>query len=441
MELLALPYFIADFDDPFLSTVSQNEVKKLTRAKPSHARGDSAIPSSMVAAIAALSVVGIADQASARSMEARATIIDWTEPVAIASAPTAQPAVASATQQEIYCVIAARGLNIRETPGGEIIDSLVPGTEVVLTPEESWQDGYSWGKLAGQPGWVAKTFLVSLTGQSAPSGTTGRFKVNVYGLNIRSAPDGAVTDSLTWGEEVTLTAERVLQNGHRWGRLANQSGWIATEFLTPASSTTAVPATTAPATTATPSTPASTSPTRYRVSVNTGLNIRATPGGEIIDSLVDGDRVTVTAEEVTAEGYRWVRLADRSGWVAKEFLVAIAPSQPAAPATVESTTPPTAAAPEPFIAPAPTTSSSPTSSPSATITNEQLFAQGRIAAIAANNTPIYERPSETSPEVDSLQRGNFVSYTRLIKLSDNQQWHYLPAYEGWVKQDDLRFID
>lgn len=52
------------------------------------------------------------------------------------------------------------------------------------------------------------------------------------------------------------------------------------------------------------------------------LNVRSSPNGEIIDSLVNGTKVSVTGEPVAAGGRNWVQIgSDR--WVAADYLSTI----------------------------------------------------------------------------------------------------------------------
>ncbi|XWK88943.1 MAG: SH3 domain-containing protein [Phormidium sp.] len=52
------------------------------------------------------------------------------------------------------------------------------------------------------------------------------------------------------------------------------------------------------------------------------LNVRATPNGEIIDSLINGTEVEVTGEPVAAGGRNWVAIG-ANRWVASDFIVRI----------------------------------------------------------------------------------------------------------------------
>ena len=49
------------------------------------------------------------------------------------------------------------------------------------------------------------------------------------------------------------------------------------------------------------------------------LNVRSTPNGEIIDSLINGTEVEVNGEPVAAGGRKWVAIG-ANRWVASEFL-------------------------------------------------------------------------------------------------------------------------
>ncbi|MEL7034204.1 MAG: SH3 domain-containing protein [Cyanobacteria bacterium J06592_8] len=62
------------------------------------------------------------------------------------------------------------------------------------------------------------------------------------------------------------------------------------------------------------------------------LNVRSSPNGEIVDTLPNGTRVTITGSPVTVGNWNWVSIGPER-WVAMEFLTFVAEFDPLPPTT------------------------------------------------------------------------------------------------------------
>jgi peptidoglycan hydrolase-like protein with peptidoglycan-binding domain len=475
------------------------------------------------------------------------------------------------------------GLVIRSAPGinSEKLGGFPENALVQLIPEEQSDGRYTWGRLAGQSGWVAKEFLVAVSPQEtdpnspAPPASPNSpaplaseaFRVDTpsnIGLIIRqnSSQTSRSLGTLAEGEIVQVTATTRSDGRYTWRELANRDGWIAQEFLVAV----AKPA-------PNPSPPDNPGGRDFRVTAS-GLNIRqqASVTSPILDSFPQGAQVKLTSEERRSDGYLWGKLADRRGWVAMNYLQPIRTSggggttdnhggnggyleaeageadpqseevdqgndvavngpgnatanqpepetSPVAPepdttseadsradttadsngaiatngetgtapsptptpeittdppgsATEEGETsspasepPTTATGDEPASSPAtPTPEASPEASPSPpntpetngtdanapedsppepslAIVDDVDFGLGRIARVSGSNLEIRRQPDASSDHITQVDQGIFVAYTRRVRLANDQEWFFFPAYGGWGISNDIELID
>jgi hypothetical protein len=123
-------------------------------------------------------------------------------------------------------------------------------------------------------------------------------------------------------------ADTVEANGHTWRRVrtGGQTGWVAAEFLKAVAGSPGTPAP-VPAPVQLPH------PTQYRLT-DSGVRLREQPGtgpdATILTTLSTGAVVDDDgADTVEANGYVWrrVRSGGKTGWVATEFLEAVARSE------------------------------------------------------------------------------------------------------------------
>lgn len=256
---------------------------------------------------------------------------------------------------------------------------------------------------------------------------------SVSGLNVRSSPAGDVIGGLEPDAVVTLADETQQAGSYQWGRLADRTGWVALHYLAPIESQRASRSTSAA--------PADRS---YRVSTPRGLRIRAEAAlsAPIVGSLMGGNAVSLTAEERVSGGYTWGKLAGRSGWVAKEFLVPVEAASTPAPAEASPATPPqdqaqvtttddvTPAATPPVV-----------SGEAGAIVDETDFGTGQIAKTSATKLAVRSQPSLSSDLLVTLDRDTFVAVTKQVKLNNGESWYLLPAYNGWVDGKALTLIE
>jgi uncharacterized protein YgiM (DUF1202 family) len=130
-------------------------------------------------------------------------------------------------------------LNVRQSPGGEVIGAVANGSTLVLTGRTSGE----WVELA-DGGWVSRLLISStdpsgmdslssnpqpLTEPGEPSdggGSKAVVATGGSGLYLRQAPNGEVIDSLADGTTVVLTGNR--QNG--WVEVEGR-GWVSETYL------------------------------------------------------------------------------------------------------------------------------------------------------------------------------------------------------------------
>ena len=153
------------------------------------------------------------------------------------------------------------------------------------------------------------------------------------GVNLRGAPNGAITGGLPDGAAVSVTGREVADGRYVWVELTDGQ-WVASDFLSynrlaaapgispaPSSSGQGVPR----SGTAIVSTP-----------TGVGVNLRRTPNGDVVASLPESATVFLTGAEVAAGAYIWAETTN-GAWIATDFLIgdvgqgiAAAPLAPAA---------------------------------------------------------------------------------------------------------------
>lgn len=133
-------------------------------------------------------------------------------------------------------------LNIRSSPGGEVINTVANGSTLILTGQTSGE----WVEIEGG-GWVSR-YLLSNAGASEGDGaasanpaaipeasssetvTVSSGKAIVAtggaGLFVRSAPNGEVTASIADGTVVSLTG----QSSGEWVEIEG-GGWVSGAYL------------------------------------------------------------------------------------------------------------------------------------------------------------------------------------------------------------------
>lgn len=126
-------------------------------------------------------------------------------------------------------VIASIGANVRIAPGfTRIIGGKAFGQTVLLTSERVPASGYTWAKLADQPGWMATSTLS--IGSGGGGGTAGRVIVstNGSGLNARVGPGLGYAIATAYPDGTVLFTTGRASNG--WIELTNGL-WVSSTWV------------------------------------------------------------------------------------------------------------------------------------------------------------------------------------------------------------------
>jgi len=125
------------------------------------------------------------------------------------------------------------------------------------------------------------------------------------------------------------------------------------------------------------------------------LNVRSSPGGEVLGTLPGGTSVTVTEEQTDGEGALWyyIEAANLKGWCAAKYIHLSYESAPSAPEEIPTPTPAPSAAPtpettaEPTPTAAPTGTPNPTDSPAPETTPQAESKEAYLAELTAKGFP------------------------------------------------------
>lgn len=275
-----------------------------------------------------------------------------------------------------------QSLNMRETPGGTIIQVLPIGARLLVTGTGLTSGGnfYIPVQYNGVDGWVASQYVTKIgtatpsvtptitltptssstpTLTSTPSLTTtpqGGFSAGDLvrvdqSLYLRPTPNATGNPIATLPVGAVLLVTGPGQNGSGYLYIPvlynGLSGWVASSYVTrtgtatpsPTATLTRTPSTTptrtlspTPSLTRTPSaTPTSTPIGGFGngdiVRVNEALNLRNAPSmtGTVIAILDPGAQLLVTGTGVTADGLFWipVRFNNQNGWVVAQYVTKI----------------------------------------------------------------------------------------------------------------------
>lgn len=121
-------------------------------------------------------------------------------------------------------------------------------------------------------------------------------------LNIRNGPGGDVISSAANGSTVLLTG----QTSGEWVEIEG-GGWVSQYHLTSSDRSTGI--------SETAQSPTQGSGQARVVTEGDGINVRSSPGGEVIFSLPDGAAVSLTGQKDNG----WVELQE-GGWVSEAYL-------------------------------------------------------------------------------------------------------------------------
>ncbi len=152
-------------------------------------------------------------------------------------APTRLPPTATPTPVPISSLLWApdhTGAYMRREPGGEILDLVPNGTELVLLEETEKMGGLDWQAIEqdGQYGWVVAEFVHQVEG-------TPSYSVAAEGgAFLREAPHGKVIAWLSKGVPVVAMLEQRDDTSVVWDRVlmpGGKTGWVADFLLDPTS--------------------------------------------------------------------------------------------------------------------------------------------------------------------------------------------------------------
>lgn len=230
------------------------------------------------------------------------------------TAPTtvAAPSTTTAARGNGSGVIRTSGtdLNVRRSPNGEIIGSLPNGSKVELTGRnvDGWLERTNGSWIFGQ--FVSYSTTTPTPNPQPPIGSStsaGTIRTSGGELNVRRSPGGAVIGAVPNGSRVELTGRNVD------GWLQRTDGtWVFAQFV---STTTAVRPAPDPAPIASRPPVGGTASTGVIRTNGSALNVRQSPGGSVVGSVNNGDRVELTGRKVDG----WVQLSN-GGWVADDWV-------------------------------------------------------------------------------------------------------------------------
>ncbi|HHP7243059.1 MAG TPA: peptidoglycan-binding protein, partial [Elainellaceae cyanobacterium] len=153
-----------------------------------------------------------------------------------AQAATSQSSNSPSPRRAIVRTNTGIGLNVRNTPSGQIMGSVPNGTPLSLTGDEQPAGAYMWAETTDGR-WVANEFLSYSEPASATMAqtSTGGDRLAVVatrsgvGVNVRNTPNGTIVGGLPDGATVSATETEQPSERYTWVR--TNRGWIAKEFL------------------------------------------------------------------------------------------------------------------------------------------------------------------------------------------------------------------
>ena len=113
-------------------------------------------------------------------------------------------------------------LNVRSTPNGRIVGTVPNGSIVNAARGSVLEGGYNWVEIAPNR-WVASEFIVYALSEAIVS-TDGA------PLNVRSTPNGRLTDALPNDTPVYVFSNGTEVGGYSWVQIG-LNRWVAEEFL------------------------------------------------------------------------------------------------------------------------------------------------------------------------------------------------------------------
>jgi uncharacterized protein YgiM (DUF1202 family) len=262
-----------------------------------------------------------------------ALALSWQTPSAMAAPGV--PAGGGIGPGKQATVVDTEALNLRSGPGLNcpVLTTIPEGATVTVVSGPTSADGYDWYQVTynGKTGYVAGKYLAGVSGGSGqpcpPSCgnlTPGGYaSVTPPYLNMRCGPsiNCSISMSLPQGTIVKLQDGPTSSDGYHWWKVSyrDQTGYVAGEFLTPASGPGAIPQ-------------SCTSDCSLVVGndaqvTSAKLNLRSGPGIScpINTSMPHGATVKVLDGPTQADGYNWYKVSYNGtvGYAAGAYLAPV----------------------------------------------------------------------------------------------------------------------
>lgn len=160
---------------------------------------------------------------------------------------------------------------------------------------------------------LPQTLVASGATSGGETPTAGSIYVKASTLNVRSSPsvNAPVRYVLYRGDRVSLSGATRVSDGYEWSQLAG-GGWVASLYLSGSGSGT-IGSGNGDGGTVVPVSGSA------RVAAASGLNVRRSPGGDVVGYVVNGTRLSLSGAERYTSGRTWVQLVG-GGWVARDYL-------------------------------------------------------------------------------------------------------------------------
>lgn len=253
--------------------------------------------------------------------------------------PDLQPGVTSppVTGEGGMLRITLPGTNLRKTPGGLSLWKFDVGTLLPFSGSPTYHMGYYWAKVtdsrSGHTGYVRSDCYEIVEGGGTPvvtqpplptdpvTGTQGRVKLTLGGVNLRQTPGGTAIASMPKGLELPYYSAPTYHMGYYWVYVyhqpTNQYGYVRSDCYEIISALPGPGITSAPTDPPTPGVPAS----GYLKLIKGGVNLRNAPAGNTVAQL-DRDLELAYFNVTVTSGYTWYQVDSPKGrgWVRSDVI-------------------------------------------------------------------------------------------------------------------------
>ena len=229
------------------------------------------------------------------------------------------------------------GTNLRKTPGGLSLWKFDVGTLLPFSGSPTYHMGYYWAKVtdsrSGHTGYVRSDCYEIVEGGGTPvvtqpplptdpvTGTQGRVKLTLGGVNLRQTPGGTAIASMPKGLELPYYSAPTYHMGYYWVYVyhqpTNQYGYVRSDCYEIISALPGPGVTSAPTDPPTPGVPAS----GYLKLIKGGVNLRNAPAGNTVAQL-DRDLELAYFNVTVTSGYTWYQVDSPKGrgWVRSDVI-------------------------------------------------------------------------------------------------------------------------